>query len=86
MEKYDTVLLSKDEMVCLGCSSDDGNQSFYMYREVFSELGVRVPFSSFQIAVLNFLRVAPSQLHPNSWGFIGAFEIFFRVYNLLCTV
>lgn len=78
MEKYDILLPSKDESVCLDRSADDDNQSFYMYRAGFTKLGVRLPFSSFQMAV--------SQLHPNSWGFIRAFEIFCLAYNLLCTV
>jgi len=33
-----------------------------------------LPLSDFQIRVLNFLRIFPSQLHPNAWGFILAFE------------
>ncbi|BAT76398.1 hypothetical protein VIGAN_01439200 [Vigna angularis var. angularis] len=34
---------------------------------------VRLPLSVFQMDVLKTLNVAPTQLHPNSWGYIQAF-------------
>jgi hypothetical protein len=34
-------------------------------------------FLDFQVEILNWLEVAPSQLHPNAWGFIHAFDIFY---------
>lgn len=86
MQKYEVILPNEDEGVCTDRSIIDGNRSFYMYHTNFTELGVLLPFSSFQMAILNFLRVAPSLLHPNSWGFIRAFELFYQTYNLLCTV
>lgn len=69
-EKYEVILPFEDERVCLDRSANDNNRSFYMYRAVFTELGVRLPFSPFQMAILNFLLVAPSQLHPNLGSFI----------------
>ncbi|MED6197584.1 hypothetical protein PIB30_057854 [Stylosanthes scabra] len=45
-----------------------------MYECLFSKLGVRVPFTPFDQDVLYECRVAPSQLHPNSWGFMKAFQ------------
>ncbi|MED6162935.1 hypothetical protein PIB30_075163 [Stylosanthes scabra] len=46
-----------------------------MYTRVFAEIGGRFPFTEFECAVLRQLNYAPSQIHPNSWGFIRAFEV-----------
>ncbi|RZB72378.1 hypothetical protein D0Y65_036602 [Glycine soja] len=48
---------------------------FFMYRCLFEVLGLIPPLSSFQCALLEYLNVAPSQLHPNSWAMVRAFEI-----------
>ncbi|MED6199467.1 hypothetical protein PIB30_076203 [Stylosanthes scabra] len=42
---------------------------------MFTEFGIRVPFSDFQQRLLNRASVAPSQLHPNSWSSIRCFEL-----------
>ncbi|GAU48583.1 hypothetical protein TSUD_369550 [Trifolium subterraneum] len=47
----------------------------YVYYCIFSKLGVRMPFTEFQCEILRTLNVAPTQLHPNCWGIIRAFEI-----------
>ncbi|MED6184075.1 hypothetical protein PIB30_043925 [Stylosanthes scabra] len=77
------MVYSKDIKVeFLPCSSLDrvchkGRNSnwFFMYTCVLSEVGVRFPFTEFECAVLRQLNCAPTQSHPNSWGFIRAFEI-----------
>jgi len=46
---------------------------FYMYMCHFSQLHMRVPFDDFTMGVLRLLNVAPTQLHPNSWGYPQAF-------------
>ena len=56
------------------CSYYSGDR-FPMYEFVFKELGLRLPFSDFQVGVMGRLRLAPSQLHPNAFGFIRAFEL-----------
>ncbi|RDY09051.1 hypothetical protein CR513_06654, partial [Mucuna pruriens] len=48
---------------------------FYIYEPVFSKLGLKLPFTSFERSILRALNVAPSQLHPNSWAFVRAFEL-----------
>ncbi|MED6135921.1 hypothetical protein PIB30_051268 [Stylosanthes scabra] len=42
---------------------------------MFTEFGLRIPFSDFQQRLLNRASVAPSQLHPNSWSSIRCFEL-----------
>ncbi|QCD89758.1 Transposase putative [Vigna unguiculata] len=34
-----------------------------------------LPFDEFTIGVLQFLKVAPTQLHPNSWAYLQAFQV-----------
>ncbi|MCH79717.1 hypothetical protein A2U01_0000472 [Trifolium medium] len=55
--------------------SDFGEHRFAMYEFVFEKLGVRMPFSEFAMAVFDHLHLAPSQLNPNSIGFIWAYEL-----------
>nr|KYP58587.1 hypothetical protein KK1_014001 [Cajanus cajan]KYP58591.1 hypothetical protein KK1_014005 [Cajanus cajan] len=50
-----------------------------MYHCFFRDLGVFLPFTQFECYFLNFVNSAPYQLHPNSWGFLRAFQV-------LCTV
>ncbi|PNX80047.1 hypothetical protein L195_g036042 [Trifolium pratense] len=47
---------------------------FYMYTSVIQLLNIWLPFTPFEVSMLRTLNVAPSQLHPNSWAFIKAFE------------
>ncbi|MED6209695.1 hypothetical protein PIB30_057218 [Stylosanthes scabra] len=42
--------------------------------ELFTRLGVHLPFTDFQREVLSQCRVAASQLHLNGWGFLHTFE------------
>jgi hypothetical protein len=67
---------------------------FSMYEFVFKELGLRLPFSPLATEIFKFLKLAPSQLHPNAMAFVLAFEhlceykcvvptraLFFRVFQ-----
>ncbi|XP_057761534.1 uncharacterized protein LOC130981825 [Arachis stenosperma] len=47
----------------------------WFYKSMFTQVGVRIPFSAFQMALLGRVSVAPSQLHPNSWASIRCFEM-----------
>ncbi|WJX33097.1 hypothetical protein P8452_21344 [Trifolium repens] len=66
-----------------------------MYEFVFKELGLRLPFSPLATEIFKYLKLAPSQLHPNAMAFVLAFEhlceytgvvptraLFFRVFQL----
>ncbi|KAJ1395399.1 hypothetical protein SESBI_33357 [Sesbania bispinosa] len=57
-----------------------------MYKNLFEDLGVRLPFSDFEGEVLQFLQVAPSPLHPNGWSFIKCFQMLCEVLDLPCTL
>ncbi|MCH92978.1 hypothetical protein A2U01_0013924, partial [Trifolium medium] len=46
-----------------------------MYELAFRNLGYKMPFTDLEIVVFRHLRLAPSQLHPNSLAFLRAFEI-----------
>jgi hypothetical protein len=76
------------------CSTFHGD-GFGMYEFVFKELRLRLPFSPLEVEIFDYLRLAPSQLHPNSMAFVLAFErlceyknvtptrsLFFRVFRL----
>ncbi|RDX92420.1 hypothetical protein CR513_25437, partial [Mucuna pruriens] len=53
----------------------EGKPYFYLYDTLHSKLGIKFPFSHFERAVLQVLNVAPTQLHPNGWAFVRAFEL-----------
>ncbi|MED6221976.1 hypothetical protein PIB30_060021, partial [Stylosanthes scabra] len=50
---------------------------------MFTEFGVRVPFTSFQQRLLNRCHVALSQLHSNAWSVIRCFELVTEFSELL---
>ena len=51
---------------------------FFVYDVFFSTLGVRFTFSQFEVKCLDFINIALTQLHPNNWTFILAFEILMK--------
>lgn len=51
---------------------------FYLHLPVIYELGVLVPFTSFETKFLTVVNVAPSQVTPNVWGILRAFQIVYR--------
>jgi hypothetical protein len=61
----------------IGSFPRQGASDFMMlYECIFRDIRLHFPFSDFQVEILNRLDVAPSQLRPNSWGFINTFKIF----------
>ena len=42
----------------------------YMYMCHFMQLHIWLPLNDFTMGVLRFLNVAPTQLYPNSWGYL----------------
>ncbi|MED6213244.1 hypothetical protein PIB30_091285 [Stylosanthes scabra] len=55
-------------------AQEDRVHFLWVYSELFTRLGVRLPFTDFQKEVLSRCRVAASQLHLNGWGFLRTFE------------
>jgi len=68
---------SKEERVCWQHKHKDENEPefIYMYKFLFEKLSISLPFSKFQCDFLATLNVAPTQLHPQTWGYMKAFEI-----------
>ncbi|KOM50267.1 hypothetical protein LR48_Vigan08g109400 [Vigna angularis] len=59
---------------------------FYMYANVFAQLCVLVPFTEFQMVVLQEANIAPTQLHPNSWVDMQAFLAMCLVVGVTLTI
>ena len=57
-----------------------------MYDIVFREMGLRLPFSNFEVAVFRHLHMAPSQLHPNGIAFVRAFETVYDHMKIGATI
>ncbi|MED6150551.1 hypothetical protein PIB30_073431 [Stylosanthes scabra] len=53
---------------------EDRTHFLWVYVELFTRLGVHLPFSDFQREVLMRCQVAASQLNLNGWGFLRTFE------------
>jgi len=63
------------EPVCADESSNPEGPFCFIYSTVFQRLGLRLPFTPFELALLTEVNVAPAQLHPNSWAFVRSFTI-----------
>ncbi|KOM55887.1 hypothetical protein LR48_Vigan10g177900 [Vigna angularis] len=74
-----------DERVCYG-RENASSDFLYCYVAPFYDLYLRFPFTNFQMDVLRTLNVAPSQLHPNSWGYVQAFAVLCRALAIRPTV
>lgn len=57
-------LMLKDKRMCN--SFDD--RMVHFNKCIFSRIGLRVPFSEFELVVLNHLKISHSQFHPGSWA------------------
>jgi hypothetical protein len=55
--------------------STQGPHYIYMFSKVMEHLHLTLPFTNFEVEMLNALNVAPTQLHPNGWAFVRAFEL-----------
>ncbi|MED6125277.1 hypothetical protein PIB30_067111 [Stylosanthes scabra] len=60
---------------------EDRTHFLWVYVELFTRLGVCLPFSDFQREVLTRCRVAASQLHLNGWGLLRTFERGRRLFD-----
>ena len=62
------------ERVCY-CNHRSGPSWMWMYDVLIMKLGIRIPFTHFQVTILQQIEAASSQLHPKSWAMIWGFEI-----------
>ena len=47
----------------------------FLFNEyVLQNVGIRFPFSDFEMEVLNYMNCAPAQLHPNSWRLLAILQ------------
>ncbi|MED6201998.1 hypothetical protein PIB30_100937 [Stylosanthes scabra] len=72
-KKYRVIAPGPEDRACY--VDPEGESCIFLYEPIFTKVGIRVSFSEFEIGVLNECEIAPSQIHPNSWGFIRAYEI-----------
>jgi len=71
IEDWEVVLPSTSDRVC----SEYNNYVFPLYEVVFKDMGFQLPLSDFQREVLHWTKLSPSQIHPNSYVFMRAFEL-----------
>jgi len=57
---------SKGEPMCVDDRVDPEEPFFFMYSTIFRRIKLRLSFTGFKRALLNEVKVAPAQLHPNS--------------------
>lgn len=47
---------------------------FLFNEHVLLNVGIRFPFSNFDMEVLNYINCCPAQLHPNSWRLLAILQ------------
>jgi len=90
-EDWEVLLPSTSDRVC----SEYENHVFPMYEVVFKDMGFQLPFLDFQREVFRWTKLPPSQIYPNSYAFMRAFElvcnylkvpafknVFFTIFNV----
>jgi len=74
-----------NERVCHG-KGEARLDFFYVYACLFQDLGLNVPFTDWQMAVLRQIQCAPTQIHPNAWASMQAFDDLCRAAGLTPTM
>ncbi|MED6148320.1 hypothetical protein PIB30_052047 [Stylosanthes scabra] len=75
-QRYRVEAARRGERVCyLNLDHPTVLHWLWVNEVMFTDFGVRVPFTDFQQRLLNRASVAPSQLHPNAWSSIHYFEL-----------
>lgn len=73
----------KDERANMDTSSDPYALYFYLHLPIIYDLGVLVPFSSFETKFLITANVAPSQITLNVWSILRVFQIIYCNWGFL---
>lgn len=66
---------SKRDRVNMVVADDSLIRYFYFHFPVICDLGVLINFTLFEVEFLTIVNVAPSEIMPNVWGIIRAFEM-----------
>ncbi|MED6126360.1 hypothetical protein PIB30_077652 [Stylosanthes scabra] len=78
--RYRVVAPDPEDCVCH--VDLESESCIFVYEAIFTKVGIRIPFTEFEIEVLKGCEVTPSQIHPNSWGFIRGFEVICREFGI----
>ena len=79
---FDLAPCLPHEKVCDRAAEEEPD-FFFVYDTFFPRLPLQLPLSSFACNVLSALRIAPTQLLPNGWSFVYAFECLCRYLSIL---
>src|ERR1044072_3599170 len=74
---FDLVPCLPHERVCDRAAEEEPDY-FFVYDTFFTRLPLQLPLSSFVCNVLSALQIASTQLLPNGWAFVYAFECLCR--------
>lgn len=66
------------EVVCYRPPNNTRDRFTFVYETMLTKIDVRFPLSNFECDILQYLNTAPTQVHPNGWGFLRAFSILMR--------
>jgi hypothetical protein len=80
-EDWEITLPTNSDRICLRFSAN----RIPMYEDVFQEVSFRLPFSPFQVSVFEWMELCPSQLSPDSFAYMIAFELVCRFLHLPAT-
>ena len=78
-------MCASNERVCHGKGAVK-LEFFYVYACLFHDLGLTVSFANWQMVVLRKIQCAPTQIHPNAWASMQAFEVLCRAAGLTATM
>jgi len=74
-----------DEPVCQDDSVPTLHMFTFIYVTIFEKIGLCLPFTTFEKALLSVLNVSLTQLHPNSQTFIQGFHIICSHFDIIPT-
>lgn len=77
---------SEDERDHIGPSDDLKDDFFYMYLPIIQDLGLIILFTIFECEVIKIINIVCSQISPDGWVFITAFEILYRDFMVSPTM
>ncbi|MED6140188.1 hypothetical protein PIB30_090777 [Stylosanthes scabra] len=79
-KKYQIVAPDPEDRVCY--VSPESSECIFVYESIFTKIGGKIPFTEFEVEVLRECEIAPSQIYPNSWGFIRAYEVVCQEFGI----